>query len=196
MSILGRIIGSIFGRAEAAPAAAQGGMKETATAAAAAVAAAPPVQALSAVDLVALMESKAAAAGQKLQAHIVQRGRAKSFFYNFVQVRPMGMRYQHVLIFIAHRKLNASVLPTLETARLSQIRTNGAVFRRRHGGQNIPSMNQLGHDLRYTRQHFESIGQFIFFNVTNGRSQFVQHQLHPELAGLVLNDEQHFVVIG
>ncbi len=66
MSILGRIIGSIFGRAEAAPAAAQGGMKEAATAAAAAVAAAPPVQALSAVDLVALMESKAAAAGQKL----------------------------------------------------------------------------------------------------------------------------------
>jgi hypothetical protein len=68
MSILGRIIGSIFGRAEAAPAAAQGGMKEaaTATAAAAAMAAAAPVQALSAVDLVALMESKAAAAGQKL----------------------------------------------------------------------------------------------------------------------------------
>ena len=70
MSILGRIIGSIFGRAEAAPAAAQGGMKEAATAtaaaAAAAMAAAPPVQALSAVDLVALMESKAVAAGQKL----------------------------------------------------------------------------------------------------------------------------------
>jgi hypothetical protein len=66
MSILGRIIGSIFGRAEAAPAAAQGGMKETAAAAAAAMAAAAPVQALSAVDLVALMESKAAAAGQKL----------------------------------------------------------------------------------------------------------------------------------
>jgi hypothetical protein len=42
-------------------------MKETATAAAAAMAAAAPqVQALSAVDLVALMESKAAAAGQKL----------------------------------------------------------------------------------------------------------------------------------
>ena len=67
MSILGRIIGSIFGRAEAAPAAAQGGMKEAATAAAAAMAAAAPqVQALSAVDLVALMEGKAAAAGQKL----------------------------------------------------------------------------------------------------------------------------------
>lgn len=66
MSILGRIIGSIFGRAEAAPAAAQGGMKEAAAAAAAAMAAAAPVQALSAVDLVALMESKAAAAGQKL----------------------------------------------------------------------------------------------------------------------------------
>ena len=71
MSILGRIIGSIFGRAEAAPAAAQGGVKEAIAGAAAAVAsaagaAAEPVKALSAVDLVALMESKAAAAGQKL----------------------------------------------------------------------------------------------------------------------------------
>ena len=71
MSILGRIIGSIFGRAEAAPAAAQGGAKDAASAAvasiaSAATAAAEPVKALSAVDLVALMESKAAAAGQKL----------------------------------------------------------------------------------------------------------------------------------
>jgi hypothetical protein len=71
MSILGRIIGSIFGRAEAATAAVEGGMKDaaaTATTAVAAVAsaAAEPVKALSAVDLVALMESKAAAAGQPL----------------------------------------------------------------------------------------------------------------------------------
>ena len=71
MSILGRIIGSIFGRAEAAPAAAQGGAKEAVSAAAASIAAvagaaAEPVKALSAVDLVALMESKATAAGQKL----------------------------------------------------------------------------------------------------------------------------------
>jgi hypothetical protein len=71
MSILGRIIGSIFGRAEAAPAAAAGGAKEAVAAATTAVAAvasaaAEPVKALSAVDLVALMESKAAAAGQPL----------------------------------------------------------------------------------------------------------------------------------
>ena len=71
MSILGRIIGSIFGRAEAAPATAMGGAKEAisgaaASVAAAASAAAEPVKALSAVDLVALMESKAAAAGQPL----------------------------------------------------------------------------------------------------------------------------------
>ena len=78
MSILGRIIGSIFGRAEAAPATAMGGAKEaisgaaasisgaTASIAAVAGAAAEPVKALSSVDLVALMESKAAAAGQKL----------------------------------------------------------------------------------------------------------------------------------
>ena len=71
MSILGRIIGSIFGRAEPAPAAAEGGVKEALSGAAASIAAAAsaavePVKALSSVDLVALMESKAAAAGQKL----------------------------------------------------------------------------------------------------------------------------------
>ena len=71
MSILGRIIGSIFGRAEAAPATAMGGAKEAISGAAtsiaaAASAAAEPVKALSAVDLVALMEGKAAAAGQPL----------------------------------------------------------------------------------------------------------------------------------
>jgi hypothetical protein len=74
MSILGRIIGSIFGRAEAAPAATDGGVKEAISGAAASIsgatasiaAAAEPVKALSSVDLVALMESKAAAAGQKL----------------------------------------------------------------------------------------------------------------------------------
>ena len=66
MSILGRIIGSIFGRAEAAPATAMGGAKEAISGAAASVGAAEPVKALSAVDLVALMESKAAAAGQPL----------------------------------------------------------------------------------------------------------------------------------
>ena len=71
MSILGRIIGSIFGRAEAAPAAAAGGAQDAVAGASTAVAAvasaaAEPVKALSAVDLVALMESKAAAAGQKL----------------------------------------------------------------------------------------------------------------------------------
>lgn len=73
MSILGRIIGSIFGRAEAAPAATDGGVKEAISGAAASIsgatasiAAAEPVKALSSVDLVTLMESKAAAAGQKL----------------------------------------------------------------------------------------------------------------------------------
>ena len=30
----------------------------------------------------------------------------------------------------------------------------------------------------------------------DGGAQLVQHQLHPQLAGLVLDDEQHLVVVG
>jgi hypothetical protein len=36
--------------------------------------------------------------------------------------------------------------------------------------------------------------QLVLRDVGDGRAQLVQHQLHPQLAGLVLDDEQHLVV--
>jgi hypothetical protein len=38
--------------------------------------------------------------------------------------------------------------------------------------------------------------QLVARHVADGGAQLVQHQLHPQLAGLVLHDEQHLVVRG
>ena len=38
-------------------------------------------------------------------------------------------------------------------------------------------------------------GQLFGADGGDGAGEFVQHQLHPELAGLVLDDEQHFVAV-
>ncbi len=57
-------------------------------------------------------------------------------------------------------------------------------------------MHQLIHDAGHARQHLESRRQITLTHLLAHRMQFVQHQFHPQLAGLVLHNEQHFVVVG
>ena len=57
-------------------------------------------------------------------------------------------------------------------------------------------MNQLLHDAADAGELFEGVGQLVLRNASHGGLQLVQHQLHPQLAGLVLHDEQHLVVVG
>jgi hypothetical protein len=57
-------------------------------------------------------------------------------------------------------------------------------------------VHQLLHDARHPGQHLEGLGQAVGGHVGDGRVQLVQHQLHPQLRGLVLHDEEHLVVVG
>jgi hypothetical protein len=77
-----------------------------------------------------------------------------------------------------------------------QVGPDRAVFGRRHGGQHVPGMHQLVHDARHPRQHLEGRRQVAGADVGAHGLQFVQHQLDPQFAGLVLDDEQHLVVVG
>ena len=43
-------------------------------------------------------------------------------------------------------------------------------------------------------EHLEGALQLVARDRGDRRAQLVQHQLHPQLAGLVLDDEQHLVV--
>src|SRR6185312_1947511 len=50
-------------------------------------------------------------------------------------------------------------------------------------------------DLLHPRQDLEAGFQLVLLDVADGGMQLVQHQLDPELGGLVLDDEQHLVVV-
>ena len=108
----------------------------------------------------------------------------------------MGVGFEHGGIFITQRELNATVLRTLKTAGVGKVGTYGAVLGGCHGGQYVPGVDQLLHDFAHAGEFFKSITQFICRHVCNRRAQLMQHQLHPEFTGLVLDDEKHLVVVG
>ena len=108
----------------------------------------------------------------------------------------MRVGLQHGGVLVAHRKFDAAVLPTLKAAGLRQIRADSTVLGGCHGGQHIPGVHQLLHDAADAGELLERIGQLVGRNILHGRLQLVQHQLHPQFAGLVLHDEQHLVVVG
>jgi hypothetical protein len=112
------------------------------------------------------------------------------------QVGPVRMGLEHGGVLVAQRKLDAAVLRALKTAGLAQVGADGAVFGRRHGGQHVPGVDQLLHDAADSGELFEGVAEFVLRDIGYRRAQFMQHQLHPEFAGLVLDDEEHFVVRG
>ena len=46
-----------------------------------------------------------------------------------------------------------------------------------------------------TSHALECLPEVIVAQVVCSTNEFVHHQLHPELSGLVLNDEQQFIVV-
>jgi hypothetical protein len=142
-----------------------------------------------------LAGTRQAAARQQAQRFVVQRRRAVGRLHLGQQIGPVGVRLEHGLVLVAQAEFDAAVLPALEAAAVGQIGADGAVLGRRHRGQHVPGVHQLLHDLADARQHLEGGVQLVGWRSRHGRAQLVQHQLHPQLAGLVLHDEQHLVVV-
>ena len=69
------------------------------------------------------------------------------------------------------------------------------VLRRREGLEHRPLLEQLALHLLDPRQDLEAGRQAVGLDVRDRRGQLVEQKLHPELRGLVLDDEQHLVVV-
>ena len=137
-----------------------------------------------------------AAARQQAQRLVIQRRRAIRGLHLRQPRRTVRMRLQHRRVLVAEHELDAAVLPALEAAAVREVRADRRVLRRRHRGQHVPRMYQLLHDAAHAREHLEGRRQLVARDAADGGAQLVQHQLHPQLAGLVLHDEQHLVVLG
>ena len=126
---------------------------------------------------------------------VIQRRRGNRHFQLVQQLRPVRVRPQQRRAFIAEDKFDLTVLERLKPRRLPQERANGLVFRRRHGRQHRPGVHQLIEDPRHPRQHLERRRQLAQAHVFTGGLEFVEHQFHPQLGSLVLDDKEHFVVV-
>ncbi|MCY1423661.1 hypothetical protein D9M71_393810 [compost metagenome] len=147
------------------------------------------------VTLETLRVDRQPGVGHQANRFVIQRRRGDGFFQFLQQLRPMGVGAQQRRALVTQDELDFTVLERLEARRLPQERPDRVVLGGRHGGQYRPRMHQLIKDSRDPRQHLEGRRQLTQPNVFAGGLELVQHQLHPQLGGLVLDDEQHLVMV-
>jgi hypothetical protein len=56
-------------------------------------------------------------------------------------------------------------------------------------------LEELALDLLHAREDLEAGGEAVLPDMLDRRGELVDHELHPQLRGLVLDDEQHLVVV-
>ncbi len=69
------------------------------------------------------------------------------------------------------------------------------VLARRQRLQHRPLLEQLALDLLDAREDLQARPEFVALQVRDRRAQLVHDQLHPQLRSLMLDDEQHLVVV-
>src|SRR5215469_7725947 len=107
----------------------------------------------------------------------------------------VGSKYAgHLPVLVAEAKLQNSVLKRLKSGSLSKRSAKARVIERRHRGENLPRLNEIGLHARDTRHHLEGRTEIVAANLPDGAGNLVQTELDPEFRCLMYYDEQHFVV--
>ena len=106
----------------------------------------------------------------------------------------MLVRLKHPVVAVAQHVLDHPVLVRLEARGLAQLGAEGGVVRRRHGAQHVPGVVELLEDAGNAGEALERLAQPVPPDGVPRRGEFVDGELHPELADLVLDDEQHLVM--
>ena len=104
------------------------------------------------------------------------------------------VRREHRLLLVAERELDQPVLRGLKAGRASEGIAEARIIARRHGGEHVPRLDQLRLNSADTRQVLERGCEIVRHDQATRRIELVQRQLHPQLGGLVDDDEQHLVV--
>ena len=95
---------------------------------------------------------------------------------------------------VAEQELDRPILRRLEARGLPEHGTERLVFGRRERLQDGPLLEELLLDHLHPGERFEARVELIRLHVTNRCFQLVNHELHPQLRDLVLDDEEHLVV--
>src|SRR5215831_9470288 len=134
------------------------------------------------------------AAGEMAQELVVERGRAEQRpqFGEHRGVVPEDLERGPALV--AEQELERAILRRLEAGGAGERRTKRLVLGGRERLQHRPLLEELLLDQLHAREDLEIGRELIALHVAHGSLQLVDHQLHPQLGGLMLDDEQHLVV--
>ena len=101
---------------------------------------------------------------------------------------------EHPRVLGAEQELERAVLRRLESRRAAERRAERVVLGRRQRLEHGPLLEQLLLDELHPREDLEARLERVDAHVADRGRQLVDHELHPQLGDLVLDDEQHLVV--
>ena len=98
-------------------------------------------------------------------------------------------------VLVAEHELDGAELVRLQARGGPERVAELDVLRGRERLQHRPLLEELALHLLHARQDLERRFEAVGLHVGNRRAKLVQEELHPELGGLVLDDEHHFIVV-
>ena len=107
----------------------------------------------------------------------------------------MTEQAREVAVLVAEQELDAAILERLEARRRPEHVAKLHVFAWRERLQHRPLVEQLLLDHFHPGQDLQARRGVVCGEVRDRRLEFVDDQLEPQLRGLVLDDEQHLVVV-
>jgi len=108
----------------------------------------------------------------------------------------MGLEHaNHVGVLFAGQEFDQAVLQRLEARSRAKQVAEFQVFARRERFQHAPLLEQLALHHLHAREDLLHRPELVALEVGDRRTQFMDHQLQPKLRDLVLDDEQHLVVV-
>ena len=110
----------------------------------------------------------------------------------------LGLRLEngeHPGVLIAEQELDRAVLVRLEPGGVAEEPAELCILGGREGREHRPLLGELALDVLDARDALERGLQLVVRNERPRGEQLVPHELEPELARLMLDDEEHLVVM-
>ncbi len=105
------------------------------------------------------------------------------------------MNAEGVGVLVAEEEFDSSVLGALEPASVAEDVSELDIFAGGEGFEDGPLFVEHAEDVFDAGEDFEGGFEVVGFDLVDGGFEFVYDEFHPEFAGLVLDDEEHFVVV-
>ena len=134
-------------------------------------------------------------AGEVCDEFVVEAWRLEVLGEGVVCGLLVGKDAECVWVFVAEEELDGSVLGGLEAAGRAEDVAELEVFGRGECFEDGPLFVELAEDLFGAGEDFEAGLQGVVLDGVDGGAEFVDEESEPEFGGLVLNDEEEFVVV-